>query len=278
MTVRPLVRRGLGSAVLFLVLLVFAVITLLPVLLVLLNSFKTGQQAAVVDLALPHPVQLSNYPTVLRQAQVLRATANGLVIAVASITVTLLFSAMAAYVVNRRRGKATSAIFWFLISGLIAPLAIIPEIRIMQFFGIMGTLLPVILVQVATRIPFTFFMFVGFMSTVSREIDESATIDGARPLRVFFTIILPLLQPALFTNIALLFIGIWNDFQVPLYFIPRSALYTMPLTVQKFFGFHTADMQYICVHMIYSLLPVLAVYLFAQKYVISGISTGAVKG
>ena len=121
-------------------------------------------------------------------------------------------------------------------------------------------------------------MLTGFVGNIPRELDESAVIDGCSPLRIFTGIILPLMRPVIMTAIVLIFIGIWNDYMISLYFIPKTSMYTMPLMVQKFIGFHTADMQLICTHMVYTMVPVVALYLFAQKYIVSGLTSGSVKG
>lgn len=266
------------NAFTYLFLIVFGAIILFPILLALITSFKSADESRVMTLSLPSKWMFENYKIVFEEADVLRSAWNGIIISFVSMVFILIFASMAAFIVNRRKSRFAGFCFAFLISGLIAPLAIIPEIRILQKLGLMGSTVTIIIVHIATKIPFVFFLLSGFMSSIPKSLDEATFVDGGNAFRVYSQVILPLLKPAIFTTIALNFIGIWNDFQFSLYFIPNTKQYTMPLMVQKFFGYHTADMHLICAHMVLTAIPVLVVYLISQKYIISGMTDGSVKG
>lgn len=271
-------KKLIGKICLYIALIVLASFIVVPLYLVLLNSLKTTEEAAILSFDLPQTLRFSNYLEAIREAEVFRSMRNSLIVSVSSVVTVILTSSMAAFIVARREEKLTKVIYYFIIAGLVAPIAIIPEIRLMQLLGLNKSFLAVIFVNIASNIPFTFFLFSGFIQGIPREMDESALMDGCKPLRMFFRIMLPLLKPVLFTAIIFIFMATWNDFQYALYFIPKSSMYTMPQQVYNFMGFHTADMNLICAYMVLTATPVIIVYLFAQKYIISGVTAGAIKG
>jgi raffinose/stachyose/melibiose transport system permease protein len=161
--------------------------------------------------------------------------------------------------------------------GLIAPLQVIPEIKVIQTLHLSGSYLAVILIEAATWIPFATFLYSGFIRSLPSELEEAAIIDGCGPIMVWLRIVLPLLKPATSTLVVLLFTGIWNDFQIPLYFINDQSRYTMPLTLFNFSGLHTADYNLLCADIVMTIVPVMIVFFIAQKYIIAGLVDGATK-
>lgn len=122
------------------------------------------------------------------------------------------------------------------------------------------------------------FLYSGFLSSVPKDLDESAIIDGAGPLRMFFQIIFPLLKPVTVTVIIVSFMSVWNDFGISIYFLNSSENYTISLTIYNFFGIHNSDWQLIFANVVATSIPVVALYLFLQRYIISGMTSGSVKG
>ncbi|MBZ0295266.1 MAG: carbohydrate ABC transporter permease, partial [Anaerolineae bacterium] len=136
----------------------------------------------------------------------------------------------------------------------------------------------IIILYTTTQIPFSIFLIYGFIDSVPRELDEAAIIDGCGPLQLFFRIILPLLTPVLVTAGILNFLGVWNDFLLPLYFLNNSAHWPMTLAVYNFFGQYQADWNLVSADILLTILPVIAIYLVGQRFILSGLSSGAVKG
>ena len=126
-------------------------------------------------------------------------------------------------------------------------------------------------------IPFCIFVIRNFISSVPREMDEAAIIDGANPIKLFFYIIIPLLKPIIATCFILQFMGTWSNFLVPLYLTSSSKLYPMTISVYQFFGRTTSKWNLIFADIVLTTLPVLLIYLLGQKYFIQGITSGAVK-
>ena len=126
--------------------------------------------------------------------------------------------------------------------------------------------------------PFTAMLFSSFIVTIPRELDEAALLEGCQGYSLFFRIIFPLLKPVIATASVLNFMWVWNDFQYPLYLLNSSSKWTLPLSVYSFFGTFNRDWNLVCADMVLVSLPVIIVYIFAQKYIISGMTAGAVKG
>jgi raffinose/stachyose/melibiose transport system permease protein len=150
--------------------------------------------------------------------------------------------------------------------------------RVMQITHLINTKAGIILLYAAGQIPFGVFLIYGFLDTVPRELDEAAIMDGCGPLQLFFQIIVPMLTPVLVTAAVLSFLGAWNNFIMPLYYLNNSANWPMTLSVYNFFGQFQANWNLVSADILLTVLPVILVYLLAQRYILAGITTGAVKG
>lgn len=257
--------------------LIMAIAVLTPLYMVILNSLKSGSEAAVIDLTPPERPMWENYVHVFREGRMGRAFLNSCFITIVVVFFTVVISSLTAFVIARRRSRISNILYNYFLIGLVAPMALIPEVVIMNLLHLNGTYLAVILIHLATRMPLSIMLYVGFIKGIPRSLDEAAMLDGTPPLRMFFSIIFPLLKPVVFTNIILTFMAVWNDFQVALYFIGDSAKQTIPLSIYNFVGFMTYQWNYVCAFIILSILPILVVYLCAQKYIVEGMIAGAVK-
>jgi raffinose/stachyose/melibiose transport system permease protein len=148
----------------------------------------------------------------------------------------------------------------------------------MQMTHLINTQIGMIILYAATQIPFNVFLIYGFVDAIPQELDEAAIIDGCTPLRLFFSIILPLLAPVIVTAGVLNFVGIWNDFLLPLYYLNNSAYWPMTLAVYNFFGQFQQDWNLVSADIVLTVVPVLAIYLIGQRFILSGLTAGAVKG
>jgi raffinose/stachyose/melibiose transport system permease protein len=151
-------------------------------------------------------------------------------------------------------------------------------IKVMQLTQLINTQLGIIFLYAAYRIPFSVFVIYAFVETIPREIDEAAIIDGCSPSQLFLTIIFPLLKPAWVTVAVLNFLDFWSEFVMPLYFLSSSDKWPMTLAVYNFFGIYEANWNLVSADVVLTILPVVLVYLLGQRYIISGMAAGAVKG
>jgi raffinose/stachyose/melibiose transport system permease protein len=204
-------------------LIIVSIIFVVPFVFILLTAAKTRQEAALFKFSLPGKFQLiENIREVIvfGDNRMFLALWNSAILTVGSVTLIVLFSALVAFVMQRRRDRLASVVSSVMLAGLIIPPAVVPTIFLLQWIGLYKTLLGLIMVEVAFTMPFAILIFRAFMASIPSEIDEAAIMDGASPWRVFFSIILPLLQPAIITVIVVSSVGIYNDFVGPLYFLP----------------------------------------------------------
>lgn len=250
----------------------------IPMVLIGLNSLKSETEAKTFDFSLPANWQWGNYLVVLSNPAVLRGMINGLLIATGISLLTIVVCAMAGYAVARRGDRPARVSYNYMLIGLIVPYAFVPAITLLRGLGIFDSYLSIILVNTSIQIPFTTLLMAGFIQGIPRQIDEAAEMDGAGPVRTFFQIIFPMLKPVVATNLVLLFTGGWNEFITVLYLLPDQMKATVPMSFYQFQGLHTYQYELVSANMIVSILPVLVIYLFAQRYIIAGMAAGSVKG
>ena len=255
-----------------------SLIVVAPLYLVVINSFKTKSEAARMNLSLPTQWVFTNYGDVFQKAKLLTGFGNSMLYAFASTTAGVLLCAMAAYVLSRRRTKLNNFIYYFFICGLFFPVNYVTLVRVFQWMHLTNTHLGIILVFTSAMIPFCVFTIYSFVETIPTELDEAAVIDGANPTTLFFRVILPLLKPTLMTCFILQFMSVWNDFLTPLYLSSKSKLFPMTMSVYQFFGKEGSNWNYVFADIVLTVIPVVAVYAVGQRYIIGGVTAGAVKG
>lgn len=255
-----------------------SVFILAPLAIMVLGSFKDVREAAKLSLSLPSKWQLENYRIVFEKGRIGQAFVNSLLIASLSVMTTLVSAAMASYYLARNPSRLSITIYMIFMIGLIAPMSLIPTIKLMQFMRLNNTYLGIILIFSATNMAFTVLLQTGFIKSIPREMDEAAIIDGSGLLRTFFVIILPLIKPVVVTGMIVVFMGVWNSFVIPLYFLSDSTKWPMPLTVYNFYGQYQSSWNLVFADLVMTALPVLIVYLVGQRYIIEGMTAGAIKG
>src|SRR5258706_292373 len=262
-------------------LVVFGMIFVVPFIFIFLTAAKTRQEASLFQFSWPGKFQLlENIRDVIAfgDRRMLRALWNSTLLTVGSVTLIVLFSALVAYVMQRRGDRVASVVSSVMLAGLIIPPAVVPTIFLLQWTHLYKTLLGLILVEVAFTMPFATLIFRAFMANIPRELDEAAIIDGASPMHVFFSIILPLLQPAIITVIVTSSVGIYNDFVGPLYFLPGSANVTAQLTLYSFMSQFNSQWNLLFADVVVITIPPLVIFMFFQRQIVSGMTAGAVKG
>jgi raffinose/stachyose/melibiose transport system permease protein len=250
----------------------------IPLFMVVVNSLKDLAGAAEMSLTLPKVWHFENYETVYREANILQAFKNSLVITFIAVAGLVMFSAMAGYVLQRRKNKFTEIVNLVIILGLVVPMFIIPTYILTKKLHLTDGLEGMILVSIAINFPIGVFLFSGYYKTIPKDIDESALLDGCGPYELFFRIIFPLLMPITASNIVIQFLSVWNDFGTSIYFLNSQAKYNLVMTTFLFFGTHSANWNYVFADLVFISVPVLIMYVFLQRFVISGLTSGAIKG
>ncbi len=228
-----------------------------------------------------HP-QWGNFAAVNAQAHLLQAFFNSLLYSFGSTALAVLLAALGAFALARRQSRGHIVIYFLLIMGIAIPTNYVTLTKVMQFTHLLDTQVGIILVYASQMIPFDVFLIYAFVDSVPRELDESAFIDGCSPMRTFLTIMLPLLRPALVTCGILNVLNVWSDFINPLYLLGSASNWPMTLSVYNFFGTAASvinsNWALVSADVLMTILPVILIYIAAQRWIMSGILTGAVKG
>jgi raffinose/stachyose/melibiose transport system permease protein len=270
-------RWGAGTITVLLSIFIFV----LPFLFILLTASKGQQEASLLQFTLPTEWKLfDNIGAVIesRNFIAIRAFLNSAVLTVASVTLVVVLGAMIGFVLQRRKTRWNGLINGLILAGLIIPVAIVPTIWVMQGIGIFKTLPGLILVEVAFALPFAVLLFRAFMGSVPRELDEAAIIDGAGPIRLFMQIILPLIRPVMITVIVVQSVFIFNDFTYPLYFLPGDQFPTVQLLLYNFSGQNLTQWGLLFAFVLLATIPPLIMYIFFNRQIQEGMTSGSVKG
>lgn len=276
-------------------LVIFTLLAIYPVLWVFTIAFSGGQSLAIADLPsdptfldrlraiLPWPeqVSLSNFKSVMTDQPFARWILNSAVVAAATTVLGVFLATTAGYAFSRFRfpGQRTG-LMSFLVSQMFpGTLMLIPlYIIIVGWLGLGSTWIGLILVYATTSIPFCVWMLKGYFDTIPLELEESARIDGATPIQIFIKIILPLAKPAVAVTALFSFMTGWNEFILAATFMDEEVMYTAPVGLRFFVGGFSQQWGYFAAGSIIVSIPVVLLFLFLQKYLVSGLTAGAVKG
>jgi raffinose/stachyose/melibiose transport system permease protein len=257
------------------------IVFVVPFAFILVTAVKDRQQASLLDFSWPHHFQLvQNFIDVVkaRDYMVVIAFINSTVLTVCSVTIMVILAAMVAFVLQRRITRWTGLINFLVLSGLIIPPAVVPTIWVLQKLGIFQTMVGLIFVEVAFGLSFCVLLFRAFISTIPRELDEAAIIDGAGPLRLFFRVVLPLLRSVIVTVVVVQSVTVFNDFTNPLYFLPGDQNATVQLTLYNFSSQFSTSYNLLFMNILLITVPPLIMFVFFNRQIVAGMTAGAVKG
>lgn len=279
----PSLRRFLRKYLVGIIaILVSIVVFIVPFAFILLTAAKNVTEAALFEFSLPaqgwHLVENVIEVVQKRNYILLRAFLNSTILTVTSVTLMVVFAAMAAYVLQRRRSRLNGIVNFLVLAGLIVPPAVVPTIWVLQSIGLFKTLPGMILVEATFGLSFCILLFRAFMSTIPRELDEAAIIDGAGPLRLFFQVVLPLLRPVMITVIVVQSVAVFNDFTGPLYFLPGDANATVQLTLYTFQSQYLTQWNLLFANILLITIPPLIMFIFFNRQIVAGMTSGAIKG
>lgn len=267
-----------GKVVLNIFMVALSSLFFIPGLVIFINSFKTKQEARILNLSLPEALNIDNYGEVIERGKLITSFFNSSIYAIGSVVLILLLTMTGAYVLARNKSKLNQFIYFFIVLGIAMPVNFIALMKVMQFTSLINTRTGMIILYSALNIPISLFISFGFIGNIPKELDEAAILDGCSPIQLFSKIIMPLLKPVIATLVVLNFMGIWNDFIMPLYYLNASDKWPMTLAVYNFFGMFQHEWNLVCADIVLTSLPVLLVYLLGQKYIVDGMVTGSVKG
>lgn len=261
------------------ILIILAVIFAVPLYLAAVNVFKPTPEISAHPIALPNPPILENIISVFNNPNVdlYQMYFNSICITLFGASICMLISSMAAYYLVHAKNKAGNFLYIYFLFGLMVPYAIVYVPLVMMFnkFGIPGNLLTLIIVFISGSISFSVFLYYGFMGGIPKELEEAAIMDGASQSIIFFRIIMPLVKPCSTTVAIFIGLSMWNDFLTPLLI---GQVKTITVGIYTAIGPHASNWGEVFTYVMFATLPVIILYLFAQKQFISGLTSGAVKG
>lgn len=257
-----------------------ALLFLVPFYFVIANSMKTFGDLLVNSANLPKSLNFDNYVKAWEIMKFPKVFMNSLWITVVSNLGLVVISSMAAYRLVRRPSKFNNLIFLAFVAAMVIPFQsiMIPLVRVASELNLMDSRTGLIICYFGFGVSLNVFLYHGFIKSIPKEIEESATVDGCTPYGVFWRIIFPLLKPMSVTVILLNSLWIWNDFLLPLLVLNSPDLRTIPLATFAFFGQYTKQWDLALAALVLGVIPIVIFFLSMQKYIIEGITAGSVKG
>jgi multiple sugar transport system permease protein len=272
-------KRALPSLLVNGALVVLGLLTAVPLLWMVSASFMPAGQANELPVRLlPHPATLEHYRTLFGRLDLARHFGNSLMIATGSTILCVILCGMAGYAFAKLEFTGRERIFRTLVAGMLIPaqVGMLPLFLLLKSLGLVNTLVGAIVPFMATV--FGIFMVRQYALGIPDDLLDAARVDGASELRIFVTIVLPLLRPILATLAVFTFLSAWNDFLWPLVILSDDAKYTLPVAIANLVGEHVQDTELMMAGSVLTVLPVLAVFLALQRQYMRGVLMGSVKG
>lgn len=278
-------RKKISNTIMWIFLLILFLCFIAPFILVLINVFKTKADITVNPLALigAHGFTLKNFPDAMEKMNFWRVFGNSLIITTISTALTILVSSMTAFVfVRNGRWKAVTLFFSLMIASMVIPFQVLMVPLVSVYGGLLGVLnhrLTLILMHVGFSVSMAMFMFHGTIKTnIPLELEEAATIDGCNRWQTYWKVVFPLLTPTIATVAIINAMAYWNDYLLPSLVLTKKELYTIPIATQAFYGTYSTDIGLVMAALLLAMLPILILYVFLQRYIVEGVTAGAVKG
>jgi len=273
-------RLGVARLIPHIILAGYSVLAVFPVIMILVNSFKMRNAIFGAPFALPNAdtFSLIGYETVLSRSNFLQNFANSIIVTGVSLLFILFFGSMAAFALSEYHFRGNTLMALYLSIGIMIPIRLgtVSLLRFMVKLGLVNTLAGLILVYIAQGLPLTIFILTQFMRQVPKELKDAARIDGASEYRIY-TMVLPLVRPALGAIGIFTMIPIWNDLWFPLVIAPSAKTATITLGVQQFLGQYVSDWNAVLSALSLAMVPMLVLYVLFSQQMIRSITAGAIK-
>ncbi|MBR2783495.1 MAG: carbohydrate ABC transporter permease [Firmicutes bacterium] len=278
-------NKKISHIIMWIVLLVLFLCFIMPFILVVINVFKTKADITANPLALigAHGFTLSNFPEAMKKMNFWTVFGNSLIVTVCATILTVLVSSMQAFVIVRNgKWKLCALMFSLMIASMVIPFQVLMVPLVSVYGGALGVLnhrVTLILMHVGFSVSMAMFMFHGAIKTnIPLELEEAATIDGCNRWQTYWKIVFPLLKPTIATVAIINAMAYWNDYLLPSLVLTKKELYTIPIATQAFYGTYSTDIGLVMAALLLAMLPILILYVFLQRYIVQGVTAGAVKG
>ncbi len=276
----PRLTQRLVRIVRHLILISACLLVLVPILYLLLASFKSVADFFARPYGLPSVWQWENYVQAWDEARIAVTLTNSVIVTSLSVLFTTVLAALASYGLSQRRKPLATPLYVLFASGLLIPvqMTVLPLFILLRQLGLFGTLFSIIMPYTALGLPLAILVLVPFFAALPVDLAHSARIDGANEWQVFWLILLPLVRPALTSVVILNGVWMWNDFFIPLVIAIKPAIQTLPVGIMSFVGVYSTEWGLVFASVVVSALPVVTAYVLLTRQFVAGISAGAVKG
>lgn len=271
-------RNSVGKIVISAFGILLSILWVSPFYLVLVNSFKTKKEIFTDTIGLPGKFLVENYKKAAADLKILESFSNSVLIAAVSIILLLVFTSMAAYALQRNKRKSSTVIFLIFAVAMLIPFQSVMIPLIAQFGAIrMLNRIGLVFMYMGFGSSLAIFLYHGSLKSIPQSLDEAALMDGCGRSRTFWKIIFPMLKPTTVTIVVLDIIWIWNDYLLPSLVINKAGMRTIPLMTFYFFGQYTKQWNLAMAGLTIAIIPVVVFYFLAQKQIINGIISGAIR-
>lgn len=272
-------RYNRKTLLLEIVMIVLALIYMFPLYILVSLSLKSPAEVLDNPLGLPTSLDLSNYVTAWTESELGAALVFSVILTGVSVALTLLLAVFASYPLARSTTRMNTGTFALFMLGLILPvhLGMIPLYQTFRDLGLLGTPIPLLLVNVGTALPFAVFLFTTFIRALPRDYEEAAMIDGCGHFRAMWHVVLPLIKAVTGTVGLLTAINVWNEFLMPLLYLPGGDYQTVPLAINSFVGQFATQWNVVAAAIVIGITPILTIYILLQRRIIAGFA-GGLKG
>lgn len=276
-------NKKIGHAVKILILVLLFICFIFPFILVVINVFKEKADITIDPMALigSRGFTTKNFPEAMEKMNFWLSFGNSAMITISSTILTILFASMTAFVIVRNNWKACGLLFGAMIASMVIPFQVlmIPLVSLYGgIFGIMNHRATLIFMHTGFSLSMATFMFHGAIHTnVPIALEEAATIDGCTRWQTYWKIVFPLLKPTIATVAIIDAMAFWNDYLLPSLVLAKKELYTIPIATQVFYGTYSTDIGLVMAALLLAMLPILILYLFLQRFIVEGVTSGAVK-
>ena len=281
---KALRKKRITHAIMMVVLILVFLAFIFPFIMVVVNVFKQKSDIMRDPLVLigSKGFTLENFPNAMEKMFFWRSFGHSLVITVSATILTILLSSMTAFVIVRNKWKACGILFGLMIASMVIPFQVLMVPLVSLYGGIFGVLnhrLTLILMHVGFSLSMAAFMFHGAIRTnIPLELEEAALIDGCTRWKTWWRVVFPLLKPTIATVAIIDAMAFWNDYLLPSLVLQKKELYTIPIATQAFYGTYTSDLGLIMAALLLAMLPILILYVLLQRFIVEGVTSGAVKG
>ena len=273
-------RESLPVILKYIILTVTALFILVPIVIIIFGALKTRGEFYTIPYIPPIPPRWGNIIEVVSLPAFWYMLRNSLIVMASTTVIVVIVSALSAFVFSRMKFRGRNIVFNFFTLGLMFPvtIAILPIFLVVRQIGLQNNLIGVILVQTTFQLSISIVILRNFFLDIPSELQDAASIDGCNTVGFFRRILLPLARPSLAAVAALTMVTSWNDLLVPLVLIDKAKLWTLPLGTMQFQGQYGQDLSLVAAFLIVSAVPAIIFYIFAQRQLVAGLTSGAVKG